>query len=99
MQTHQHLAGGRAVESRMLACNRCFLWSVDPIYYDIRVTGFCQTRPHLPERRPQTEDVGPDEDAGMFAFLRMHKVSIRCTVRGLDFYFKFFGLGSVGNWR
>jgi hypothetical protein len=84
-EPHESIARDRILKVRMLRRGRCVLRPVEGIDHQNRIAGLRQALAHLPECRPQPEDVRPDEHAGMGSLGRMDEVGIRCAIGRVDF--------------
>ena len=68
---------------------RGFLDAVERIHHEHRIARFGEPFAHLAERRPQSEDVRPHENAWGRAARRMHEVAVRGAVRRRHVHVRF----------
>ena len=96
---HQCLARRRIIEIGMLRRGWRFLHTIERVDHQDRVSRLGQPRRHLFERRAKSENIGPDEHAGMLAAHRVHEIGVCRSVGGLYLNIRPSGFGGVGKPR
>ena len=84
-ERNHRVPDGLVLKGRAFGHDRRARRAVEGVDHEHRVARFGEAPAHLPERRAQAQNVGPDHDTGMSSGSGMHEKAVRDPIGGGDF--------------